>query len=445
MRDSVEKKGRAIALLPILVFLVLFVGSGVYYQYVEKEDQGFYIMSVVVAFTIALIVAMLQNRKLKFNDKLEVMAQGVGDDNIIAMILIFLFAGAFSGMATAAGGTTSTAYFLLDIVPSNQLLVGFFIIACIISMAMGTSCGTISVLVPIAAATVKAADMNMALMLGSIIGGAMFGDNMSFISDTTIAATRTQGCDMKDKFKENFRIACPAAVITVLLLVFRAGKPADIESFDYNTLQAVPYFLVLIMALIGLNVLFVLGTGILMFALVGFLTVNDFSVSVMFKALGSGTSGMYETIIVAVLVAALGALMKAYGGFDYILYIIKKVFKGQKGGQLGIGVLSAAMDIATANNTVAIVMAGPIAKDISKEYNISPKKTASLMDIFCCICQGIIPYGAQMLIALGIVSEFQVSAFDVIPHVYYVYLLLLATLVSIYLPDKKSEDKGTTK
>lgn len=435
--NSDNKKGRAVALLPILVFLVLFVGSGIYYQYIKKMDQGFYVMSVVVAFVIALIVAMLQNRQLKFDDKLKVMGKGVGDDNIIAMILIFLFAGVFSGMATAAGGSTSTAYLLLDIVPSNQLLVGFFIIACIISMAMGTSCGTISVLVPIAAATVKVTDMDMALMLGAIIGGAMFGDNISFISDTTIAATRTQGCNMKDKFKANFLIALPAAVITMIILAFSTGKAANIGNLDYNILQAIPYFVVLVMAILGLNVLLVLGSGVVMFAVVGMFTVEGFSVSTMFNAMGSGASGMYETIIVAVLVAALGALMKEYGGFDYILYVIRKFFKGQKGGQLGIAALCSAMDIATANNTVAIVMAGPIAKEISAEYNISPKKTASLMDIFCCICQGIIPYGAQMLIALGLAAEFEVSAFEVIPKVYYVYLLLVCTLIAIFMPGRK--------
>ncbi len=434
--NSNNKKGRAIALLPILVFLVLFVGSGIYYQYIKKMDQGFYIMSVVVAFVIALIVAMLQNRNLKFDDKLKIMGKGVGDDNIIAMILIFLFAGAFSGMATAAGGSTSTAYLLLDVVPSNQLLVGFFLIACIISIAMGTSCGTISVLVPIAAETVKVAGMDMALMLGAIIGGAMFGDNMSFISDTTIAATRTQGCDMKDKFKENFAIALPAAVISVIILIISSGKAAEVGEYEYHIMQAIPYFVVLMMALLGLNVLFVLGSGVVIFAVVGAFTVEGFSVSTIFTAMGAGASGMYETIIVAVLVAALGALMKEYGGFDYILYVIRKFFKGRKGGQLGIAALCSAMDIATANNTVAIVMAGPIAKEISMEYGISPKKTASLMDIFCCICQGIIPYGAQMLIALGLVAEFEVSAFDVIPRIYYVYLLLICTLVAIFLPEK---------
>lgn len=439
--EVTKNKGRASALLPIVVFLLLFVGSGVYYQYIKGEDQGFYIMSVVVAFTVALTVAILQNRKLGFNGKLKVMASGVGDENIVAMILIFLFAGAFSAMASVAGGSESTAYLLLDIVPANQLLVGFFLISCIISMAMGTSCGTISVLVPIAAASASAADINLAVMLGAIIGGAMFGDNMSFISDTTIAATRTQGCDMKDKFKENFAIAIPAAIVSIVILFFSGNANGQVENLDYNILQAIPYFVVLVLALLGLNVLLVLGSGILLFTVVGFVTVDGFSVSQVFTSLGNGTSGMFETIIVAILVSAMGALMKEYGGFDYILYVIKKYFKGKNGGQLGIAVLSSAMDIATANNTVAIVMAAPIAKEISNEYDISPKKTASLMDIFCCIWQGIIPYGAQMLIALGLVAEYKISAFDVIPHIHYVFLLLICALVSIFLPDVKEKRK----
>lgn len=439
---NIEKKGRASALLPILIFLMLYVGSGIYYQYIRGENQGFYIMSVVVAFTVAITVALLQNDKLNFDGKLKVMASGVGDSNIIAMIMIFLFAGAFSGIATAAGGSASTANLLLDIIPANQMLVGFFFIACIISMAMGTSCGTISVLVPIALETSKAADMSLGVMIGAIIGGAMFGDNMSVISDTTIAATRTQGCEMKDKFKENFLIALPAALVTIIILFFSGNSGGQIQKFDYNIFQAIPYFVVLALALTGLNVLMVLGSGILLFILVGFVTVSDFSVSTVFSSMGSGASGMYETIIVAVLVAALGALMKEYGGFDYILYIIKKVFRGNSGGQFGIAILSSVMDIATANNTVAIVMAAPIAKEISKEYGISPKKTASLMDIFSCIWQGIIPYGAQMLIALGLAADYQLSAFDVIPHIYYVFLLMICGLAAIILPGIKNMKKN---
>jgi Na+/H+ antiporter NhaC len=246
---------------------------------------------------------------------------------------------------------------------------------------------------------------------------------------------------MKDKFKENFAIAIPAAIVTIAILFFSGNASGQVENLSYNALQAIPYFIVLVLALLGLNVLLVLGSGIVLFTIVGFITVKGFSVSLVFSSLGNGTSGMFETIIVAILVSAMGALMKEYGGFDYILYVIKKYFKGKNGGQLGIAVLSSTMDIATANNTVAIVMAAPIAKEISNEYGISPKKTASLMDIFCCIWQGIIPYGAQMLIALGLVAEYKISAFDVIPHIQYVFLLLICALASIFLPDVKSSRK----
>lgn len=442
MNQTVERKGKASALLPILIFLVLYVGSGIIYQYVLKQDQGFYVMPVVVAFTMALTFAMLQNRKISFNEKLKIMASGAGDDNIIAMFLIFLFAGAFSGIATAAGGSASTAYFLLSFIPAKQLLFGFFLIACLISMAMGTSCGTISVLVPIAVATASATDINMAALLGSIISGSMFGDNISFISDTTIAATRTQGCEMKDKFKENFLIALPAALITMIIFLVTSSDAGTPQALEYNILQALPYFIVLVMALLGLNVLFVLGSGILLFIVVGFITVDGFSFSAVFTSMGSGTSGMFETIIVTFLVASMGALMKKNGGFDYILYLIRRFSKGNAGGQLGIAILSSAMDVATANNTVAIVMAAPIAKEISQEYDIAPRRAASLLDIFCCVCQGLIPYGAQMLIAIGLVSEQGISAFDVLPYMYYVYLLLACALISIFIPDHIKQKKA---
>lgn len=431
-----QLKGKISALFPIAVFLVLYAGSGIYYQYIKGEEQGFYVMSVVVAFTIALAIALLQNRMLTFQEKLQVMASGVGDENIVIMILIFLFAGAFSSVATAAGGSESVAYFLLSIIPSKQIVLGFFLIACILSMAMGTSTGTITVLVPIAVKAAQAAELNIAVILATIIGGAMFGDNLSFISDTTIAATKTQGCEMKDKFKENFKIVLPAAVATAIVLLLTSGGAGDVAAKEYNILQAMPYFLVLLLALLGINVLIVLGTGIIVFALIGMITQPGFTLPVLFTSMGSGTSGMFETIIVAVLVAALGALMKKNGGFLFILQWIKKVFRGKSGGLLGIATLSSIMDIATGNNTVAIVMAAPIAKDISQEYQISSKKTASMLDIFSCIWQGIIPYGAQMLIAIGLAGEFGISAFDVIPHLYYLFFLAICALAAIFLPEK---------
>lgn len=433
-----KKKASAAALLPILVFLVIYIGTGIYFQYVKGEVQGFYIMPVVVAFLIALTVAILQKPKINFDQKLKTMAKGVGDENIVIMILIFLFAGCFSGLAASAGGSESTAYFLLSIIPPRFIILGLFLIGCIISMAMGTSVGTISLLTPIAVAAASEGGLNIAMSVAGVIGGAMFGDNLSFISDTTIAAAKTQGCEMKDKFRENFLIAIPAAIVTCVLLMIFSGGVENVNLRDYNIFQALPYLIVLVMAVAGINVFLVLGTGIVLFAAVGIFTVENFGYAEIFAAMGSGSSGMFETIIVAVLVAAMGALMKENGGFDYLLNFISRYFKGKSGGQLGIGLLTSVMDIATANNTIAIVMTGPIAKEISTEYNISPRRSASIMDIFSCVCQGIIPYGAQILVALGLVSEAGVtlSAFDLFPYMYYPYLLLICALISVFLKEK---------
>ena len=428
-----EKKPNAVALLPILVFLILYLGSGIYYEYIAPQEgqMGFYIMSVVVAFVIALIVAFLQNPALSFEEKIHACAGGIGDDNITIMLFIFLMAGMFSGTASAAGCAESTANLLLDIIPASFAIPGLFVIACLISMAMGTSCGTITVLVPIAAAVSASAGLNLPFCVGTVVGGSMFGDNLSFISDTTIAATKTQGCDMRDKFRVNFRIALPAAVITLVILIVMGlrGDAAEVGSYDYNILQAIPYFAVLIAALLGINVFIVLGCGTILCALVGLVT-GSLTIASAFSAMGSGTSGMFETMIVTILVASMGALMREFGGFEFILQSIKNAFNSRKGGMLGIGLLTSLMDIATANNTVAIVMAGPIAKDISQEFDIDPKKTASLMDIFSCIFQGIIPYGAQLLIAAGLAG---ISSVSIIPFLYYQFFLFICVIVSIVL------------
>lgn len=435
-----QKKANGKALLPILVFLILYIGSGVYFEYLKPVEggMGFYVMSVVVAFSIALVVAFLQNKELSFDDKISVCAKGIGDDNITIMLFIFILAGAFSGIAGAAGGAESTANLLLSVIPSNLALAGLFIIACIISMAMGTSCGTITVLVPIAGNISASAGIELALCIGTVVGGAMFGDNLSFISDTTIAATKTQGCEMKDKFRENFRIALPAAIVTlvILLVISFTNGSADIGEFEYNIWQALPYFIVLIAALCGINVFVVLGCGVILFAIVG-LATGSLDIPTAFSAMGSGTSGMFETMIVTILVASIGALVKEYGGFEAILSFIKKNFKGKKGGQFGIALLASAMDISTANNTVAIVMAGPIAKTISEEYGYTPKKAASLLDIFTCVWQGIIPYGAQLLIASGIAG---ISALAIIPYLFYPFLLAVSAVVFIcFVPERKAD------
>ncbi len=435
-----KKQANAKALLPILVFLILYLGSGIYFEYIKPQEgqMGFYIMSVVVAFGLALIVAFVQNRKLSFNEKVHVCAQGIGDDNIVIMLFIFLMAGAFSGLASAAGGASSTANLMLSIIPGRFVVPGIFVIACLISMAMGTSVGTITVLVPIAAEVASSTHMSLALIVGTVVGGAMFGDNLSVISDTTIAATRTQGVEMKDKFKVNFKIALPAALITlVILIVYSTQNPAaKLDNYDFNIWLAIPYFIVLILALVGLNVFLVLGLGILLFFLIGG-AAGTISFSTGFLAMGEGTSGMFETMIVTILVASISALMKEYGGFEAVLAFIRRRAKGKKGGMFGICALTGLMDISTANNTVAIVIAAPIAKEISKEFNVEPKKVASLLDTSSCIFQGLIPYGAQILVAAGIAG---ISSLQIMPFLFYQFLLTICLVISILLErkDKKA-------
>ena len=438
--DFMEKKqANAKALLPILVFLILYLGSGIYFEYIKPQEgqMGFYIMSVVVAFGLALIVAFVQNRKLSFNEKVHVCAQGIGDDNIVIMLFIFLMAGAFSGLASAAGGASSTANLMLSIIPGRFVVPGIFVIACLISMAMGTSVGTITVLVPIAAEVASSTHMSLALIVGTVVGGAMFGDNLSVISDTTIAATRTQGVEMKDKFKVNFKIALPAALITlVILIVYSTQNPAaKLDNYDFNIWLAIPYFIVLILALVGLNVFLVLGLGILLFFLIGG-AAGTISFSTGFLAMGEGTSGMFETMIVTILVASISALMKEYGGFEAVLAFIRRRAKGKKGGMFGICALTGLMDISTANNTVAIVIAAPIAREISKEFNVEPKKVASLLDTSSCIFQGLIPYGAQILVAAGIAG---ISSLQIMPFLFYQFLLTICLVISILLERKDKE------
>lgn len=419
-----KKEPNGLALLPIIVFLIVYLGSGIYYEYINPPEggMGFYVMSVVVAFMIAMAVAFLQNRELSFDQKIHACAKGIGDDNITIMLFIFLLAGAFSGIASESGGAASTAHMLLNIVPGNFAIPGLFIIACIISMAMGTSCGTISVIGPIAVNVAADAGLSLPFCIATVVGGAMFGDNLSFISDTTIAATKTQGVEMKDKFRANFKIALPAAIATLILItvICMKGDATTLEHFDFNFFQAIPYFVVLIAAICGINVFIVLGGGVILCFIAGMAT-GSLSMSTAFSSMGSGTTGMFETMVVAILVAALGALMKEFGGFEYLLKVIRKAFKSKKGGELGIGILTSVMDIATANNTVAIVMAGPIAKEVSQEYDIAPARVASLMDIFSCVWQGIIPYGAQLLIAAGIA---QLGSVAIIPFLFYPGFLL---------------------
>ena len=434
------KKGNALALLPIAVFLTIYLGLGIIFEYVMKIPMGFYNIPIVVAFLVALLVACIQNPKLKFDDKLTIMGNSVGDKNIITMILIFMAAGIFVGVV-GRSSAESVAYCLLSIIPPRFAVAVIFVVSAFVSTAMGTSVGTITLITPIAVALSAASGFSLPLCIGSVMGGAMFGDNLSFISDTTIAACNGQGCAMKDKFRENFGIALPAALATVvLILVLTAGHDASgMEIPAYNLIQIIPYVLVLAGGAIGINVFVVLLIGILSGSII-MLATGATAATALLSSMGSGAAGMFETTMVAILVSAICGLVREYGGFDALLYFIKSVFKGKKGGLLGMGLLVGAMDIATANNTVAIVMANPIAKEMAVDYGITPRKSASILDTFSCVFQGVIPYGAQMLVAISAAQELghNVSAFEIIPNLFYPYLLLVSSLVFIFvIPERK--------
>lgn len=438
------KKNNPKALLPIGVFLILYLGLGIMFEYVMKIPMGFYNIPIVTAFLAAILTACLQNRELKFDDKLGIMAQGMADKNIITMLLIFLAAGTFVGVV-GRSSAESVAYFMLSLIPARFAVAVLFVVACFVSTAMGTSVGTITLITPIAAAVSAASGFSLPLCVGSVMGGAMFGDNLSFISDTTIAACNGQGCAMKDKFRENFGIALPAALVT-LVLILVLSMSTDLSGAvtqEYNLIQIIPYVLVLIGGIVGINVFVVLLVGIVSGAVI-MLATGQITPVDLIGNMGSGASGMFETCMVAILVSAMCALIREYGGFEALLSAIRKVFKGKKGGQLGMGLLVCAMDIATANNTVAIVMANPIAAEMSEEYGITPRKAASILDTFSCISQGAIPYGAQMLVALSAVNElgYELSAFDVIPKLFYPGLLLISSLIFIFVIPERKQAEG---
>ena len=415
------------ALLPILVFLILFLGTGILLN-------DFYTMPAVVGFLIALAVAFFQTRGKTFSEKLSFVARGVGDDNIITMCLIFLAAGAFSGAVSAAGGVSSTVNLGLSLLPPSVAVIGLFVIGCFISISMGTSMGTIAALAPIAVGISEKTGFAMAICIGAVVSGAMFGDNLSMISDTTIAAVRTQGCEMKDKFKRNFLIVLPAAIVTVIILLFlTAGKEFNLEQqLDYNILQVIPYILVLVTALIGVNVFVVLISGTVLSVIVGLFT-GTLAFSNVFTSIGTGVTGMYDITVISILVASISALVKENGGFAFILEKIHSRVNTYRGAEFGIAALISLVDAATANNTVAIVIAGPIAKEISDDYGIEPSRSASLLDMFASVFQGIIPYGAQLLSAATLTG---LTSFDIMPYLFYPYLMAVCGIVSILLPQR---------
>lgn len=438
------KKGNPWALLPILCFLVVFIGMGVWLN-------DFYAMPAIVGFLIALGVAFCQNRKRSFSEKMEDVTHSMGDSNVMIMCLVFVMAGGFSGAVQAAGGVDSTVNFSLSILPPSVAVAGLFIIGCFISTAMGTSVGTIAALAPIAVGISDKTGIAGALCIGAVVSGAMFGDNLSMISDTTIAATRTQGCEMKDKFRENFKIVLPAAVISLVLFLILAsgGDYTFTGDRSYNLFKILPYLVVLIGALLGMNVFVVLALGIVLSLVVGVAT-GAFAWTDMFRVVFEGPDGaggiknMYDITVISIVVAGIIGLVKANGGIDFILNGIKKRVKTPKGAQLGIAALSSLVDISTANNTVAIVMAGPIAKDISNEFSISPKRTAAILDIFTSMWQGIIPYGAQILYACAGAAAvgMTLSPVELFPYLFYPILMGISAVVFILFFGNRKKSKN---
>ena len=428
MTSEKQIKGKASALLPIGVFLVIFLGAGIVFN-------DFYAMPAIVAFLIALFVAFLQNRKVGFQDKIRLIAQGVGEENIITMSLIFLCAGGFSGAVTAAGGVDSTVNLGLSLIPAHFVVAGLFVIGCFISVSMGTSMGTIAALAPIAAGISEQTGFSMAVCTAAVVCGAMFGDNLSMISDTTIAAVKTQGCEMKDKFKANFLIVLPAAVITVVFFWFvTGGMSYEIKEIgDYNLLEVVPYLVVLVGALIGINVFVVLIGGIVISLIVG-VGAGNIVLSEMFTVVGDGVTSMYDITVISIIVACIVSLVRANGGIQFILELIRSRIRGKRGAQAGIALLAFLVDLCTANNTVAIVMSGTIAKEISDEYGVDPKRSASLLDMFTSVGQGLIPYGAQLLSAATLTG---LTPFDMLPYLVYPMLMAVCGIAAIILNGRR--------
>lgn len=424
----------ALALTPLLLFLALFFGAGLYFT-AQGEDMGFYQLRAPVAILPALALAAWIARRRGL-DAGEILLRGMGDPNIVLMCLIFLLAGAFAYVSSAIGAVDAVVSNGLSAVPPALVLPGLFVLSALISLAIGTSMGTIAAVVPIALGVAEASGLDRALVVGAVIGGAMFGDNLSVISDTTIAATRTQGAQMRDKFRENFRIALPAAIATVVLLgVLGSASPIESQGTASPWLM-LPYGVVLVLALIGVDVLVVLGLGIVLAGGFGFVFADDYGVVPFVGDIWTGFEGMVEILLLSLLIGGLSALTKASGGLDWLAQLIARLARGHRGrrsGEFSIAALSTAADVFTANNTVAILVSGSVARDIAEKHGISPRRAASVLDIFACVTQGLLPYGAQILLAASLAS---VSPLALAGSVYYCWLLGLVTIGVMLLPSR---------
>ncbi len=430
MKKNIESS--FIGLIPLIIFVLIYLGTGIVLQ-LQGVSMAFYQLPSPIAAFIGIIFAFFLfkgNIKEKFHTFLE----GCGHQDIITMCIIYLLAGAFAGVAKAMGGVDSTVNLALSYIPVNFLAPSLFIVAGFISTATGTSVGSIVSIAPIAVGLAEKSGVSLPIILAAVMGGAMFGDNLSIISDTTIAATRTQNVEMKDKFRVNLFIALPAAILTILLLIFFGAPkhPLTLEVLNYSILKIIPYLTVLFLAISGINVFVVLTCGIIIAGMIG-IGYDNFSILSLSKEIYSGFTNMNEIFILSLLSGGLAHMTAKEGGIDWVIKHIQKIIVGKKTAKLGIGLLVSLVDMAVANNTVAIIISGPIAKDISTKYEIDPKESAAILDIFSCVFQGMIPYGAQMLILLSFAGD-KVSPIELISLLWYQILLFIFTIVFIIKP-----------
>lgn len=428
--NSVKASGKA--LIPFLVFVSIYLGSGIILQ-AQGVEMAFYQLPAPVAIFCGIISAFFI-LKGNINEKFDALIEGCGNKDIIIMCTIYLLAGGFAAVSKAMGGVDSTVNLGLTFIPPQYITIGLFVITAFISISTGTSVGSIVAVGPIAVGLAEKSGLAMPLVLAAVMGGAMFGDNLSVISDTTIAATRTQGCEMKDKFRINIFIAAPAAIITMILLLI-LGRPEvapPIQTYDYNVIKVLPYLFVLILALIGINVFVVLTGGIILSGAIG-LFYGEFTVITFSQEIFNGFSGMIDIFLLSMFTGGLAHMITKAGGIEFLLRKIKRRVKNKKSAELGIGILAAITDAAVANNTVAIIINGPIAKEMCTEYKVDPRRSAAMLDIFSCIMQGIIPYGAQMLILLSF-TKGAVTPFQLIPLLWYQQLLGVSAIVSMFVP-----------
>ncbi len=414
-------RGRGLlALSPLIVFLGVYLVS----SFVAKD---FYKVPVVAAFLLASAYALFIT-KGGIDERVAHFSRGAGNSNVLLMIWIFVLAGVFAATAKAIGSIDATVAFTLRILPGKFILVGLFVAACFISMAIGTSVGTIVALVPIASGLASGTGAPIAMVVAAIVGGAFFGDNLSFISDTTIAATRSQGCSMADKFRANIWIAAPAAVVVAVLYVFMGqGFDASAPSGGGNFLLLLPYLTIILLALTGMNVLGVLSIGILLNAVIG-LSLGKFGWTGFLQSAGTGVASMGDLIIVTMFAGGMLEIIRVNGGIDYIINLLTRRIDGRRGAEFSIAALVALANICTANNTIAIITTGSIARDIASHFGVDPRKSASILDTFSCIVQGILPYGAQLLMASGLAG---ISVASIIGYLYYPLALLFFAVAAI--------------